>query len=99
MASKVINPTQYSYGLMPYEISRNAYSPQSMSRYIRVDDYDVAFIRAPKITQYDPSLTILASYNNTPIGVQINNKMATTFHPELNDSCPSPWHKKFSELI
>ncbi len=99
MAKTVINPSQYGYGLLDFEISRNAYGSQSESQSIKVNGYEVSFIRAPQITKHNPSLEILASYDNTPVWITHKNKMATTFHPELNHSFPSPMHERFVQMI
>lgn len=97
MARKVASPQQFSFGLIDYEITRNAYGSQIMSHYGEVDGYKVAFIRAPKITLCSKDLKILSTHAETPSWVASEQAMATTFHPELNNMTPSPMHRYFIE--
>ncbi len=97
IAQKVTSPEQFSFGLIDYEIARNAYGSQIMSHYGEVAGYKVAFIRAPKIMWCNPALKILATHSETPAWVANDKVMATTFHPELNNLTPSPMHRYFVE--
>ena len=72
------------------EITRNAYGRQtesfegSVSFYNNEDIY--CFIRAPKITQLlSDDVKVIAKQDADIVGVQQNNIVALTFHPELNN--------------
>lgn len=92
IANNVRSPAQKSFALMDYNIVRNAYGSQIMSRCDQIDDYNVAFIRAPIIEYVGSSVTVLAYHNSIPTWVRNDMHMATTFHPELNNCAPSPMH-------
>ena len=98
MASKVINPAQKSFGLLPITVERNGYGRQLESHYAKINGYEVSFIRAPIITEAGGGVEILASHDNKPVWVQSGDKIASTFHPELNKQYPSPMHKHFIDL-
>ncbi len=99
MAQSVTNPTQKSFGLLPITIRRNGYGRQLESHHAQINDYEVSFIRAPVITKTSDNVQILAEYDGTPVWVQKGNKIASTFHPELNQEYPSPMHKYFVDLV
>ena len=72
------------------EITRNAYGRQtesfegSVSFYNNEDIY--CFIRAPKITKIlSDKVKVIAQHNSEVVGVQQDNIVALTFHPELNN--------------
>jgi len=72
------------------EITRNAYGRQTESFEGSVSFYDnediYCFIRAPKITNIlSNNVEIIAKHNSEIVGVQQNNIVALTFHPELNN--------------
>ena len=72
------------------EITRNAYGRQTESFEGSVSFYDnediYCFIRAPKITNIlSNTVQIIAKHNSEIVGVQQNNIVALTFHPELNN--------------
>ena len=72
------------------EITRNAYGRQTESFEGSVSFYDnediYCFIRAPKITNIlCNNVEIIAKHNSEIVGVQQNNIVALTFHPELNN--------------
>lgn len=94
MAQSVTNPEQKSYSVMDIDIKRNAYGRQLNSSEEIIDGYQVSFIRAPLITRTGPSVDILSRKDGTPTWVECENKMLTTFHPELNPHTPSPWHRR-----
>lgn len=95
LAENVTNPTQKSLGAIPISIERNAYGRQLDSHHAKINDYEVSFIRAPKITKIDKSVAVLANHKGLPAWASYKNVMVTTFHPELNQSTPSPMHKEF----
>ena len=72
------------------EITRNAYGRQTESFEGSVSFYDnediYCFIRAPRITNIlSNNVEIIAKHNSEIVGVQQNNIVALTFHPELNN--------------
>jgi 5'-phosphate synthase pdxT subunit len=73
--------------LMCITIERNAYGSQTESFETELElegnKFDVAFIRAPKITKIDKDIKTLISYNGNPVMVRYGNMLVTTFHPEL----------------
>ncbi len=99
MASKVTNPDQFSFKAMNYEIERNSYGRQNESFFHYINDYEVSFIRAPKIKEVSNEVTVKHIFNNSPTWVESTNKIATMFHPETNKNYPSPWHINFLNRI
>lgn len=75
----------------PVELERNAYGRQVDSFTAEVDisgfdrPFHAIFIRAPRITQVDPSAQVLARQAGQPILVEQANLLLATFHPELTD--------------
>ena len=72
------------------QITRNAYGRQtesfegSVSFYSNEDIY--CFIRAPKITELlSDNVEVISKHNSEIVGVQQDNIVALTFHPELNN--------------
>lgn len=99
MAREVHHPNQFSFGAMDTVVTRNAYGSQLDSFYSEVDDYPVSFIRAPVIDAVGTGVRVRAEYNGKPIWVEEGRHMATTFHPELTPSYPSPMHQRFASLV
>lgn len=99
MAKSVVNPAQFSFGAIDIAIERNAYGRQLESFQKKIDDYEVSFIRAPKILSVGQGATVLSKREGSPTWVQSNLSMVTTFHPETNLNFPSPIHRRFYESI
>ncbi len=99
MANKVTNPAQKSFGLLPITIQRNGYGRQLDSHYAQIEGYEVSFIRAPVITEISNEIEVLVKHDGNPVWVQSGSKIASTFHPELTKSYPSPMHKHFIDLV
>jgi 5'-phosphate synthase pdxT subunit len=99
LAEKVTNPTQKSFGLLPITVQRNGYGRQIDSHYAAIDGYNVAFIRAPVITEVANDVELLAAHDGSPVWVKKGNRMVSTFHPELTTDTPSPMHKMFVEMV
>lgn len=99
IAKKVAYQEQKSFKLLPIEIQRNAYGRQQDSFESHIENYPVVFIRAPKITSVEKSVTIQAVMEGSPVWIQAGSIMATTFHPELTPQPPSPMHQKFLKDI
>jgi 5'-phosphate synthase pdxT subunit len=89
LASQVLNPPQPSLGLLNMSVERNAYGRQIDSRIgdVKLADgqhAEAVFIRAPMIRSVAPEVTVLGTYENTPVLVEQGKHMAATFHPELS---------------
>ena len=77
---------------MDIKTSRNFYGRQIDSFVEKIsllndkDEFEAIFIRAPKIMEIGKNVDILAFTNdNSPVAVQCENILGTTFHPELTD--------------
>lgn len=95
MAKVVSKPSQHSFGVLDIEIERNAYGRQLDSFQESINEYEVSFIRAPRITKSNENLFVLSKKNGNPTWVESDLSMVTTFHPETNLNFPSPWHQRF----
>lgn len=101
LAKKVLNPAQPSLGLINITVERNAYGRQLASHIGRGDyrggkeNFEMVFIRAPRILKLGSEVTVFASYANQPVGVIEKRCMLTTFHPEL--TADSAIHQLFIE--
>ena len=93
MASKIVDgrDDQIHFDLLPMSVRRNAYGRQidSFETDIDVAGFDVpfhaVFIRAPMIVEVDDQVEVLAAYGERPVLVRLNNRFASSFHPELTD--------------
>ncbi len=99
LATKVTNPEQKSFGLLPLTVERNGYGRQLDSHHSDVDGYPVSFIRAPLFTDIGAGVKVLAEHQDKPVWVEYHNVMASAFHPELTLDFPSPMHKLFVESV
>jgi len=97
LAKSVKNPTQESFGILDFEITRNAYGRQLESFQEKIDDYEVSYIRAPKISKVGNHIHVLKERDGNATWLESSKIMITTFHPETNLSTPSPWHRRFIE--
>ncbi|HBT40100.1 MAG: Glutamine amidotransferase subunit PdxT [Thermotoga sp. 50_1627] len=103
LAKKIVDrPNQYTFGLMDIIVQRNAYGRQieSFEVYLdvaRLGKLKAVFIRAPKIVELGKDVEVLASYDNTPILVQQDNLLASSFHPELTDDLRI--HEYFVKMV
>lgn len=92
LSSKIDSGDEDSLGVMDFEIARNSYGRQidSFTSDVTFSSTNskavisAHFIRAPKITHVGRKVTVLASFDGSPILVQEGNKLACTFHPELS---------------
>ncbi|MGA1682523.1 MAG: pyridoxal 5'-phosphate synthase glutaminase subunit PdxT [Ilumatobacteraceae bacterium] len=93
MASKIVDgrDDQIHFDLLPMSVRRNAYGRQvdSFETDLDVAGFDVpfhaVFIRAPMIVEVDDQVEVLATYGERPVLVRLNNRFASSFHPELTD--------------
>lgn len=99
LADKVENPSQKSFGILPITAVRNGYGRQLESEILNVNSYDVSFIRAPILKDAAPTLDIHHIRDGEPTWVQAGKNMATTFHPELTFTFPSPMHTAFVDMV
>lgn len=99
MAERVLNPEQASFGLLPMTIERNGYGRQLESQHITIDSYEVSLIRAPVIQDIDESVEVLAAHDGAPVWIKKGHYMASSFHPEMSLSFPSPMHRAFVDLV
>lgn len=99
LARNVINPAQKSFDAVPMTANRNAYGSQLDSFTATVADYPVCFIRAPKFSDIEPAVEVLAEHDGAPVWLRYKHIMISSFHPELTPEYPSPFHKAFVESI
>ncbi len=95
LARDVQAPRGQGLGLLPMTVVRNAYGRQLDSSIVRLTDVapgalgeeplEAVFIRAPRISEVDPSVEVLARRDGDPVLVRKGNVTAATFHPELTD--------------
>ena len=83
-------PDQRSFGALDVAVLRNGYGRQreSFELPLTVDAlgdpaFPGVFIRAPRITAYDETVTVLASVDGDPVLVCQGPVLAAAFHPEL----------------
>lgn len=96
LLSKIVEPEQFSFGLVDVTVKRNAYGRQLDSFVAEVDiqlpndtktaTIEAVFIRAPKFYNLGSEAKILSSYQGDPILIQEKNVILATFHPELTSS-------------
>jgi 5'-phosphate synthase pdxT subunit len=104
LASKVENPCQRSYGLLPITVVRNGYGRQLHSGTFRLEsdvlpkDTTGTFIRAPRITAVGPGVEVLARRGGDPVLVQQGPILAACFHPELQFE-PHPVVERFAATV
>lgn len=105
MASKIVDgrDDQIHFDLLPMSVRRNAYGRQvdSFETDLDVAGFDVpfhaVFIRAPMIVEVDDQVEVLATYGERPVLVRLNNRFASSFHPELTDDIRI--HRLFVESL
>lgn len=99
LASKVLNPSQVSLGLVDIDVERNAYGRQLDSCIARLDGEpaEAVFIRAPIIRRVGPQARVLAKYKDDPVLVEQGRHLVATFHPELSGN--NRVHRLFLDKI
>lgn len=103
IAKEVDSP--YSLKLIDISVKRNAYGRQldsfettlQFKHYGKTEQVTGLFIRAPKITGVNDSVTKLIEYSGDPVLVRQDNILAGTFHPELTDSLTV--HHYFVQMV
>ena len=85
-------PDQRSFNAIDLRVRRNGYGRQVDSFEADLDvsglteSFRAVFIRAPKVESFGPSVTVLASCDDTPVlvrGGENGNILCASFHPEL----------------
>jgi 5'-phosphate synthase pdxT subunit len=77
------------FGLMDIGVERNAYGRQvdSFEADVEVDGIDHpvrgVFIRAPRITDVGADVRVLAEHEGSPVVLEQDNLLVSSFHPEL----------------
>jgi pyridoxal 5'-phosphate synthase pdxT subunit len=85
------SPEEATLGLIDCTVARNAYGRQfdsfrqggSIGLPEGESDFEMVFIRAPKITNVGSGVEILGRLGNEPTLIRQGNILAMTFHPEL----------------
>lgn len=87
LATKVTKPKQASFGLLDIDVERNGWGRQLDSFEAQADntDFQLCFIRAPRITRVGKNVEVLATFQGEPIMVRQGNITAASFHPELTE--------------
>jgi len=92
MAENVMGSHQPTLGLLSIEVKRNAFGRQIESAELPLDilgldgkPFPGVFIRAPWIESAWGGATILASVEGKGVMVRQDNRLGTSFHPELTD--------------
>jgi pyridoxal 5'-phosphate synthase pdxT subunit len=84
VASRVIRPTQESFGFVDVRIARNDWGRQIDSFEATSDEgRPLVFIRAPRIVDAGPRVEVLDRLRGEPILVRQGSVTGATFHPEL----------------
>lgn len=95
LANQVTDPEQASLQLIDIGIERNAYGRQLGSHIgfgelnfpgSEVKDFEMVFIRAPKIVRVGEEVTVFANHKGQPVGAMSGRTFVTTFHPELTQN-------------
>ena len=102
LLAKDVVDGEIALGLLDCVVERNAYGRQNESFEGLVNFLDnsqmYCFIRAPKILKTGKKVKNIAFIDEEVVGVQQNNIVAFTFHPELtNDKSYLSWLKYFIE--
>ena len=95
IARTILRPRGEGLGLLDAAVVRNAYGRQLDSTILHLTDIDrgvlgdepleAVFIRAPRIAEVGPGVSVLARRDGDPVLVRQGNLLAATFHPELAD--------------
>ena len=104
LAARVLNPAQFSLGLIDVSVERNAYGRQRESFEStgtillngRTNTVPMVFIRAPRIRDVGPGVLCLGHHGEEVVMVRQDRILAASFHPELTeDPCV---HRYFVEM-
>lgn len=91
LLAKDIEGSNRSYfGTIPMKIKRNAYGRQlgsfiTQAEVTGIGLYPMHFIRAPYIVSVDSNVNVLSVVENRIVGIEFDNQLAFSFHPELTN--------------
>ena len=105
LAREVLNPKQFSLGLIDVTVERNAYGRQKESFEAEGEttlegqprSLNMVFIRAPRIRRLGPRVVSLASHRGDCVMAREGTVLVATFHPELTDD--PTIHRYFSRMV
>ncbi|OGL06054.1 MAG: glutamine amidotransferase subunit PdxT [Candidatus Rokubacteria bacterium RIFCSPLOWO2_02_FULL_68_19] len=105
LAREVLNPKQFSLGLIDVTVERNAYGRQKESFEAEGEttlegqprSLSMVFIRAPRIRRLGPRVVSLASHRGDCVMAREGTVLVATFHPELTDD--PTIHRYFTEMV
>jgi len=105
LAREVLNPKQFSLGLIDVTVERNAYGRQKESFEAEGEttlegqprSLNMVFIRAPRIRRLGPRVVALASHRGECVMAREGTVLVATFHPELTDD-PTV-HHYFARMV
>ncbi len=94
LASRVNDDSIIPYGSVDIDVSRNGYGRQvfstvAPSRIVlngHSEEFDLVFIRAPRVTRVGDGVKILLSWSDDPVFLSQKNILVSAFHPELTGS-------------
>ena len=94
-------PGQRSFGVLDVAVRRNAFGRQIDSAEIRLETSwgpaQVAFIRAPEVVSYGPSVTPVATLHDRIVAVTQGSITGIAFHPELTGE--TMFHRRLLDSI
>ena len=94
-------PGQTSFGVLDVTVRRNAFGRQIDSAELSLDTAwgaaQVAFIRAPEVVTYDPSVTPVATLHDRIVAVTQGSIIGIAFHPELTGE--TLFHRRLLDSI
>ncbi len=105
LAREVLNPKQFSLGLIDVTVERNAYGRQKESFEAEGEttlegqprSLNMVFIRAPRIRRLGPRVVSLASHRGECVMAREGTVLVATFHPELTDD--PTIHRHFTRMV
>lgn len=94
LACRVNDDSIIPYGAVDIDVSRNGYGRQvfstvAPSRIVlngHSQEFDLVFIRAPRVTRVGDGVKILLSWGDDPVFLSQKNVLVSAFHPELTGS-------------
>lgn len=94
-------PDQGCFGVLDVAVRRNAFGRQIDSAETRLETAwgpaQVAFIRAPEVVSYGPSVTPVATLHDRIVAVAQGSIIGIAFHPELTGE--TLFHRRLLDLI
>lgn len=102
LSESIENGEEPHIGTLPVVVKRNAYGRQ-LSSFVTnenvrdIGEFPMVFIRAPYISSVSDNTKVLATVDGNIVGVQYNNQIGLSFHPELTTD--TRLHEEFLGLI